>query len=92
MSMFRRLFGSGGKPQRPAARPTRSPAPSTGRATPPPAGEAKARIPTLAETSPRALHAYFEYIGGGSSKFYAVSLEEEAGGTWREDTSNLSVR
>jgi predicted DNA-binding WGR domain protein len=37
----------------------------------------------LGESSPRALHAYFEYVGGGSSKFYAVSLEEEDGETWR---------
>ena len=26
---------------------------------------------------------YLEYVGGASSKFYAVSLEEEDGGTWR---------
>jgi len=38
---------------------------------------------TLADTPPRHLHSYFEYVGGGSSKFYAVSLEEEDGGTWR---------
>ena len=29
------------------------------------------------------MHAYFEYVGGGSSKFYAVSLEEGDGETWR---------
>jgi hypothetical protein len=39
--------------------------------------------PSLADLSPRPLHSYFEYVGGGSSKFYAVSLEEEEGGTWR---------
>lgn len=39
--------------------------------------------PTLADLSPRPLHAYYEYVGGGSSKFYAISLEEEAGDTWR---------
>lgn len=38
---------------------------------------------TLADSTPRHLHAYYEYVGGGSSKFYAVSLEEEAGETWR---------
>jgi predicted DNA-binding WGR domain protein len=40
-------------------------------------------VPTLAELPPRRLQSYFEYVGGGSSKFYAVSLEEEEGGTWR---------
>lgn len=39
--------------------------------------------PTLADLAPRPLHAYYEYVGGGSSKFYAISLEEEAGDTWR---------
>lgn len=38
---------------------------------------------SLASGEPRALHVYLEYVGGVSSKFYAVSLEEEAGGTWR---------
>lgn len=40
-------------------------------------------MPSLADLSPRPLHSYFEYVGGGSSKFYAVSLEQEDGGTWR---------
>jgi hypothetical protein len=39
--------------------------------------------PSLADLSPRPLHVYFEYVGGGSSKFYAISLEEEDGETWR---------
>jgi predicted DNA-binding WGR domain protein len=41
------------------------------------------KTPSLADLPPRPLHSYFEYVGGGSSKFYAVSLEEEDGGTWR---------
>src|SRR5262245_44877805 len=41
------------------------------------------RTPSLADVPPRALHAYFEYVGGGSSKFYAVSLEQEGDETWR---------
>jgi len=41
------------------------------------------RVPSLADLPPRALHAYFEYVGGGSSKFYAISLEQEEGETWR---------
>ncbi len=81
MSFLRKLFGSGDKPRRPSARRASSPPPS--RPPSPPAGTPPPRIPTLAESSPRALHAYFEYVGGGSSKFYAVSLEEEDGETWR---------
>lgn len=38
---------------------------------------------SLADLAPRRVHAYLEYIGGGSSKFYAVTLEEEEGETWR---------
>lgn len=38
---------------------------------------------TLADLPPGARHSYLEYVGGNSSKFYAVSLEEEEGGTWR---------
>jgi hypothetical protein len=40
-------------------------------------------MPTLADLPPRRLHSYFEYVGGGSSKFYAVSVEEDEGETWR---------
>ena len=94
MSFLRKLFGSGSEPPKPsdardAAKPTDRPRPSPplssgrprtddgGRAAPPP------EVPSLADLSPRALHSYFEYVGGASSKFYAVSLEEEDGDTWR---------
>jgi predicted DNA-binding WGR domain protein len=40
-------------------------------------------LPTPADLPPRPMHAYYEYVGGGSSKFYAISLEEEAEDTWR---------
>ena len=82
MSFLRKLFGSEDKPTKPSARGAASPPPSR-RPSSPPGGEPAPRIPTLAESSPRALHAYFEYVGGGSAKFYAVSLEEEDGETWR---------
>lgn len=83
MSFLRKVFGSGKEPPKPA-RPSR--------ASPPPSPSASARasaaprddpIPSLADLSPRALHSYFEYVGGASSKFYAVSLEEEDGDLWR---------
>jgi predicted DNA-binding WGR domain protein len=83
MSFLRKLLGSGDKPPRASARRAASPPPSKRGSSPPPSGEPAPRIPTLAESSPRALHAYFEYVGGGSSKFYAVSLEEEDGETWQ---------
>ncbi len=82
MSFLRRVFGSGKDPKKPSRRAGASPP----RAARPPAtgaGESAPRTPSLAELSPRALHAYFEYVGGNSSKFYAVSLEEEDGDTWR---------
>ena len=82
MSFLRKLFGSGDKPTPATTRRPTSPPPSQRRSSSP-SGEPGPRIPTLAESSPRALHAYFEYVGGGSSKFYAVSLEEEEGETWR---------
>jgi hypothetical protein len=81
MSFLRKLFGSGDKPARPSTRRAASPH-LAGRPSPEPGDTPAPRIPTLAESSPRALHAYFEYVGGGSSKFYAVSLEEEDGETW----------
>ena len=42
-----------------------------------------ARLPTLADLSPAPHHAYFEFVGGNSAKYYAVNLEEEEAGTWR---------
>ena len=82
MSFLRKVFGSKPEDQRPPKQPageperprdvTRGPKPS-----------ARPKVPTLADLSPIPLHAYFEYVGGSSSKFYAVSLEEEEGGTWR---------
>ena len=79
MSFLRRLLGSGDKrrpdraappPARPGARASQGPAPVR-------------PTPTLADASPRPLRSYLEYVGGGSSKFYAISLEEEDGETWR---------
>jgi predicted DNA-binding WGR domain protein len=37
----------------------------------------------MADLTPSPRRFYMEYVGGASAKFYAVSLEEEAGGTWR---------
>jgi predicted DNA-binding WGR domain protein len=87
MSFLRKLLGGGKQakqPERPSGRRSPSPSPSGARPpSPAPPSRPVPRTPTLADLSPRALHAYFEYVGGGSSKFYAVSLEEEEGGTWR---------
>ena len=82
MSFLRRLFGSGDRPNESSddGGPSPTPVPPTGR----PKGQRPApKVPTLADSPPRRLQASFEYVGGGSSKFYAVSLEEEEGGTWR---------
>ena len=82
MSFLRRLLGGKPPPQGPPGDDgaDRGGRPSTGR---PPKARAASRTPTLADLSPKPLHSYFEYVGGGSSKFYAVSLEEEDGDTWR---------
>jgi hypothetical protein len=79
MSFFRKLFDrDGGKPDR------RRPIPAPSRSSPPPPAASSApRTPTLADLSPAPHHAYFEFVGGSSSKFYAVSLEEEDADTWR---------
>src|SRR5262245_6406592 len=82
MSFLRKLFGSGNRQPKPSRRPASS-APSSSEPPPAAPGPPPARVPTLAELSPRPLHAYYEYVGGGSSKFYAVSLEEEDGDSWR---------
>ena len=81
MSFLRKLFGA-----KPPPRPTAGR--QDGSATRPPTDPApphrtEPRTPTLADLSPKRLHSYFEYVGGESSKFYAVSLEEEEGDTWR---------
>ena len=82
MSFLRKLFGRGAGTQ--DRRPERRPSPARPRSEPPAeAPEPSPRTPTLADLSPAAHHAYFEFIGGSSAKFYAVSLEEEEGGTWR---------
>ena len=82
MSFLRKLFGRGAGTQ--DRRPERRPSPARPRSEPPAeAPEPSPRTPTLADLSPVAQHAYFEFIGGSSAKFYAVSLEEEEGGTWR---------
>ncbi len=81
MSFLRKLFGSGSEDGDESGDGSEAPASSP---APPRSKPASApRVPSLAESSPRALHVYLEYVGGGSSKFYAVSLEEEAGETWR---------
>lgn len=82
MSFLRRLFGSGDHADEPSGDSVPSPTPSPRKGAS--RGQRPApKVPTLAELSPHRLQAYFEYVGGGSSKFYAVSLEEEEGGTWR---------
>lgn len=91
MSFLRKLFGSGSQRSEPSDASTASraespsPAPPSARPRTGPRQPAPAtpEIPSLAETSPRTLHSYFEYVGGASSKFYAISLEEEEGETWR---------
>ena len=85
MSFLKKLFGGGNKPEASAKRSGTRPAPSGAKPARPPAGPPPERVrtPTLAETAPRQLHVYFEYVGGASSKFYAISLEEEADDTWR---------
>jgi predicted DNA-binding WGR domain protein len=82
MSFLRRLFGSGDQADEPSGDPEPSPTPSAPNGRPRSLGPAP-KVPTLAEVPPRRLQSYFEYVGGGSAKFYAVSLEEEEGGTWR---------
>src|SRR5690349_11239006 len=69
-SFLRKLFGSGSedKPSAPSDREAARPAPSGPKPARPPAGPPPTeRIPTLADTAPRQLHAYFEYVGGASS-------------------------
>jgi len=81
MSFLRRLFGGGEPPDEPPADRATSP-PSAPRSETGPQPREPSR-PSLADLSPAPRHSYFEYVGGGSSKFYAVSIEEEDGGTWR---------
>jgi hypothetical protein len=86
VAFFKKLFGGADKPEEPADAHEPSPAPRRAgpSADPPPqTPPSSPPQPTLADLPPRQLHSYFEYVGGGSSKFYAVSLEEEDGGTWR---------
>jgi hypothetical protein len=81
MSFIRKLFGRGDGEQDRRDRRS-SPAPS--RTQPPTKSpEPAPKPPTIADLSPAARHAYFEFVGGTSAKFYAVSLEEEEAGTWR---------
>src|SRR5262245_10609823 len=82
MSFLRKLFGEGKQPPKTPRGGPAAPGPSSSTAAddvPP----APPRAPTLADLEAAPRHSYFEYVGGGSSKFYAVSLEEEEGGTWR---------
>jgi hypothetical protein len=81
MSFLRKLFGSGDNAERERRDRQRSPSPSPP-ASPQEPLELPPRPPTLADLPPNPYHAYFEFVGGSSSKFYAISLEEE-GETWR---------
>lgn len=82
MSFFRRLLG--GKKGFPEARET--PPPSSRQRPagdlPPAAPPRKPPRPSPEDVPPGRRRLYLEYVGGASSKFYAVSLEEEADGTW----------
>jgi hypothetical protein len=81
MLFLRKLIGGRKQPQKPSSVRSASPA-----SPPRPLAEVSpsaSNSPTLADLSPAPRNSYFEYVGGGSSKFYAVSLEEEEGGTWR---------
>lgn len=80
MSFLRRLFGAGTSPRDPSDERESQPSSLAPDAAP---GPPAPKTPSFAELSPRPTHAYLEYVGGGSSKFYAVSLEEEDGGTWK---------
>ena len=80
MSFLKKLFGSGDSSRKGDSQQEKA---SARAARPPSDDKPRPRVPTLADLSPRPLHSYFEYVGGDSSKFYAVSLEEEDGGTWR---------
>ena len=82
MSFLRRLFGSGDQADEPSGDAVPSPTPPAPNARPR-SPDPRPKVPTLADLPPHRLQSYFEYVGGGSSKFYAVSLEEEEGGTWR---------
>lgn len=82
VSFLRKVLGPGKRrPEEPAESPVAasSPSPPDGldRGGPTPAR------PTLADVPPGPRHSYLEYVAGNSSKFYAVSLEEEEAGTWR---------
>src|SRR5262245_778269 len=82
MSFLRKLFGEGKQPPKTPRGGPAAPGPSSSTAAddvPP----APPRAPTLADLEAAPRHSYFEYVGGGSSKFYAVSLEEDDGATWR---------
>lgn len=82
MSFLRKLFGRGDGAQRGRRDRHRSPAPSPS-ALPREPFELPPTPPTLADLPASPHHVYFEFVGGSSSKFYAISLEEEEGGTWR---------
>jgi hypothetical protein len=92
MSFLRKLFGGGKEPAKPERRrvgrvpspaPTPAPGPAPSRPPPNPAPKPAPKPFWIADLPPSPKHFYLEYLGGASSKFYAVSLEEEEGGTWR---------
>lgn len=82
MSFLRRLFGRGDGAQRSGGERQASPDPSP-TASPHEPFQHPPAAPTLADLSANAHHAYFEFVGGSSAKYYAISLEEEEAGTWR---------
>lgn len=81
MSFLRKLFERQQRPQQRSS--VRSASPGSPPRPLADVSPSATNRPTLAEMSPAPRHSYFEYVGGDSSKFYAVSLEEEEGGTWR---------
>jgi predicted DNA-binding WGR domain protein len=95
LGFVRRLLGGGGSSDRPAL-PGLSPAPPSTpssrarRASSPASAQPSSRTPPrqpkptpIADMPPGRKQFYLEYVGGNSAKFYAASLEEEDGRTWR---------
>ena len=79
MEFLRRLLGGAKEPPTRQVKPSASPAPrGTSAELPPPAPKA----PSFTDLPPGPRRFYLEYVGGASSKFYAVSLEEEDDCTW----------
>jgi predicted DNA-binding WGR domain protein len=81
MSFFRKLLGGKNGPEN--GRKARPPSPR-----PQPAGDVplavpqRQPLPSPEDIPPARRRLYLEYVGGASSKFYAISLEDETDGTW----------